>query len=130
MTIEDNKALVKRFWAAFSASRFDEALAMLSEDATWWVAGKTVVSGTYTKPKFAELVGGIASQAPEGLTVTPLLLTAEGECVSMEAESYGKFANGRVYNNFYHFMIKIRDGKIYSVREYLDTEHVTATFGP
>ena len=128
MSIEDNKALVTRFWAAFSASRFDEALAMLSEDATWWVAGKTVVSGTYPKPKFAELVGGIASQAPEGLSVKPTHLTAEGDSVAMEAESYGKFANGRVYNNFYHFLIRIRDGKICSVREYLDTEHVTATF--
>ena len=31
--------------------------------------------------------------------------------------------NGRTYNNEYHFLIEIRDGKIAAVREYLDTMH-------
>lgn len=131
MSIEDNKALVTRFWQAFSASKFDDVLAMLADDATWWVAGKTKLSATYTKAQFAELVKGIAEQADGGLSVTPNPggLCAEGDRVSVEAKSYGKFKNGKVYQNEYHFMMVIRDGKFVSIREYLDTEHVTATFG-
>ena len=62
--------------------------------------------------------------------MTPKLLTAEGDRVSVEAESYAEFTNGRIYRNIYHFMMVIRDGKFSAVREYLDTEHVTATFAP
>ena len=130
MSTESNKALVTRFWSAFSASRYDEALGMLTDDATWWVAGTTALSGTYPKPKFAELLGQVAPMAPKGLHVTPKVLTAEGDRVAVEAESYAEFNNGRTYKNQYHFMMVIRDGKFCAVREYLDTEHVTATFGP
>ncbi len=130
MSIEDNKALVTKFWQVFSAGKFDEALAMLAEDATWWVAGTTALSATYNKTEFANLLGQITPMAPKGLSVKPTALCAEGERVSVEAVSYGEFNNGRVYRNEYHFMMVIRDGKFVSVREYLDTEHVTATFVP
>ena len=130
MSIEDNKALVTRFWQTFSAGRYDEAVAMLADDATWWVAGTTALSRTYTKSEFAQLLSQVTPMAPKGLSVTPTALCAEGDRVSVEAVSYGEFTNGRVYKNEYHFMMVIRDGKLVSVREYLDTEHVTATFGP
>ncbi|MEQ8663471.1 MAG: nuclear transport factor 2 family protein [Gammaproteobacteria bacterium] len=125
----ENKALVTAFWAAFSAGRYDDAVAMLSDDATWWVAGSTDLSGTYTKSEFARLLGEVTASAPHGITVTPTLLTAEDDRVSVEAESYGEIANGKIYRNIYHFMMVIRDGRFSAVREYLDTEHVTEVFG-
>ncbi len=130
MSIESNKALVTRFWQAFSDGNYDTVLAMLNDDATWWVGGTTALSGTYSKPEFAKLVGRISSMAPNGLHVTPKQLTAEGDRVSVEAESYAEINNGRTYRNIYHFMMVIRDDKFSAVREYLDTEHVTATFSP
>lgn len=130
MSIEDNKALVTKFWQVFSAGKYDEVLAMLAEDATWWVAGTTLLSNTYSKSEFAALLGQVTPQAPKGLSVTPTALCAEGERVSVEAVSYGEITNGRVYKNEYHFMMVIRNGKFVSIREYLDTEHVTATFAP
>ncbi len=125
----DNKEVVLQFWDAFSNSRFDEALGLLAEDATWWIAGTTDISGEYSKQQFGELMLGIAENAPNGIKVTPEALTAEGDRVSMEAESYGEISNGKVYNNFYHFMHTLRDGKLVSVKEYLDTQHVQDVFG-
>ena len=130
MSIESNKALVTRFWQTFSDGKYDDALGLLNDDATWWVAGTTALSRTYSKPEFAKLLEQIVPMAPKGLRVTPKLLTAEGDRVSVEAESYAEFTNGRTYRNIYHFMMVIRDGKFSAVREYLDTEHVTATFAP
>ena len=46
----------------------------------------------------------------------------------METESYAELTNGRVYNNLYHFVFIVRDGKIAGVKEFLDTEHTTAIF--
>ena len=129
MGIADNKALVTQFWETFSAGDYPGAAAMLSDDATWWVAGSTDLSGTYTKPEFVALLGQVTPMAPKGLTVTPNLLTAEDDRVSVEAVSHGEITNGKTYKNIYHFMMVCRDGKICAVREYLDTEHVTDVFG-
>lgn len=129
MSLADNKQLVTDFWAAFSAGNYDGALAMLSDDATWWVAGSTALSGTYNKTEFADLLGQVTPLAPQGLSVTPKLLTAEDDRVTVEAESYGEITNGKTYKNIYHFMMVIKDGKLSAVREYLDTEHVTDVFG-
>ena len=52
-------------------------------------------------------------------------MTAEDNRVSLIAESKGKHASGRLYNNHYHFLVTIVDGKITKVKEYLDTEHAT-----
>ena len=124
-----NKAVVTSFWEAFSASSFDDALALLTDDASWWVAGTTDISGTYDKAQFAELVAGVADGTENGVQVTPSRMTAEGDRVSMEATSYGLMKDGKEYKNIYHFMHELRDGKICAVREYMDTEHVTEVFG-
>jgi len=127
--LETNKAVVKRFWQAFSASRFDDALALLAADATWWVAGATDISGSYTKAECTRLVAGVSEGSEGGIQVTPTQLTAEGDRVSMEATSYGPMKNGKECRNIYHFMHELRDGTICAVREYMDTEHVTEVFG-
>jgi len=129
MSTADNKTLVTKFWETFSAGQFDDAVAMLTDDATWWVAGSTALSGTYTKPEFAKLLGDVTGSAPDGIRVTPKQLTAEDNRVSIEAESYADISNGKTYRNIYHFMMECRDGKISAVREYLDTEHVTDVLG-
>jgi ketosteroid isomerase-like protein len=128
-SLEQNKAIVKAFWEAFSDSRFDDALGLLADDGTWWVAGSTNISGTYSKSEFANLVGGVAESTENGIRMTPKFLTAEDDRVAMEAESYGPMKNGKVYQNIYHIQHVIRDGKIAAVREYMDTEHVTDVFG-
>jgi ketosteroid isomerase-like protein len=123
MGIEDNKKTVERFLDALSNSRVDELVGMLSDKATWWVAGTFPLSGTMSKQKFSELIGGIGNEIDGHLSVKPKAWTAEGDRVAVEAESYAKLKNGKVYNNFYHFVFEVRNGKIDAVREYLDTEH-------
>ena len=126
MSAEENKNVVLSFFENFSAGKVDAALAMLADTATWWVAGspeKFVLAGTKTKAQFTELLNGIGAAMPNGLRVTPKGLTVEGDRVAAEAESYGETATGKIYNNLYHFLFEVRDGKIQAVREYLDTMH-------
>ena len=123
MGAEDNKQLVKKFFENFSAGKVEDVLATMDDSATWWVAGNFPLSGTKTKQEFAELAGQIGTMAPNGILVTPKTFTAEGDRVAMEATSYAEMANGKTYQNEYHFLIEVRDGKIQSVREYLDTMH-------
>lgn len=126
MGAEANKELVSKFWKTFSAGDLDGALAMLSDTATWWVAGEPErfsLAGTKTKEQFAKLAGATRKGMPNGLTVTPTGFTAEGDRVAVEATSYGELRNGKVYRNLYHLLFVIRGDKIQEVREYLDTQH-------
>ena len=126
MTTEQNKAIAQEFFARFSASDLDGALATLSEDATWLIPGKRdrmPTAGLYTKERIARLFQAMLKQLKGGLQMTVLSTVAEGDRVAIEAESSGDLENGRLYRQKYHFLLEFRDGRICAVREYLDTQH-------
>lgn len=128
MSNEANKQLVVAFMEAFSRGQTDKMLGMLTDSATWWVAGNFPLSGTWNKRAFADLLGGVAGSCKGPIRLTPKAFTAEGDRVAVETESYAELKNGRVYKNQYHFLFEIRDGKIERVREYLDTMHANEIF--
>jgi ketosteroid isomerase-like protein/nitrite reductase/ring-hydroxylating ferredoxin subunit len=118
-----NKNIVARFLEEFSSGAVDSTMAMMTEDATWWVAGTMPISGTYDKPAFTRLLWGVLETCTGPIQITPKSFVAEGGHVAVEAESYTQTRTGRTYNNLYHFLFTIRDGKVASVKEYLDTMH-------
>jgi len=126
MTTEQNKAIAHEFFARFSASDLDGALATLREDATWLIPGKRdrmPTAGLYNKERIARLFQAMLKQLKGGLQMTVLSTVAEGDRVAIEAESSGDLENGRLYRQKYHFLLEFRDGRICAVREYLDTQH-------
>ncbi len=125
---EKNKDTVRQMFASFATGDIEQVLAFLDDEATWWVAGSMPLSGTYTKQKFRELLEGITTQIDGPITMTAHAFTAEGERVAVETESLAHAGNGRLYNNFYHFLFEFRNGKILRVKEYLDTMHTFAVF--
>lgn len=123
MSAEENKKIVLGFIENMSAGNGPAAFGALADSATWWIAGHFALSGTKTKAQFAELAGGLAPKIDGGLKLTAKGVTAEGDRVAVEAESYAKMKNGKTYQNEYHFLFVVRDGKIQAVKEYLDTTH-------
>jgi hypothetical protein len=127
MTIERNKQIATEFFSRFSANDIEGALDTMADDATWWIAGRrasTPVAGIQSKTRIARIFHRMIEQTTDGLRMTVKGMTAEGDRVALELESYGKLKNGRIYNQEYHTLMVIRDGKISAVREYLDTQHV------
>jgi ketosteroid isomerase-like protein len=53
--------------------------------------------------------------------------TAEEDRVACEAESSTTLFNGQPYANQYYFLFHLREGKIYKLKEYLDTKYTDAT---
>ena len=123
MSAEDNKNVVLGLLEAMSAGNQSAVANALADSATWWVAGSFPLSGTMTKAKFCELFSNVGNATDGGLRLTCKAMTAEGDRVAVEAESYAKLKNGRIYNNQYHFLFVVRDRKIHQVKEYLDTIH-------
>ena len=58
----------------------------------------------------------------DGLKPKVLNVTAEGDRVSVEWEGECTLLNGEAYNNCYHFLLFIRDGRVVRLKEYLDTK--------
>jgi ketosteroid isomerase-like protein len=123
MSAEDNKKVVLGFFENMNAGNGAAVLGALADSATWWVAGNFALSGTKTKAQFAQLIGELGARIDGALRVTPVGVTAEGDRVAVEAESYARMKNGKTYQNKYHFLFVVRDGKIQQVKEYLDTMH-------
>lgn len=131
MTIAENKAVAAEFFTRFTANDIEGALGTMTDDATWWIAGKpgtNPVVGTLSKDQIAQIFHRMAAQMKDGLRMTVKSMVAEGNKVALEVESYAELKNGRVYNQEYHTLIEVRDGKICAVREYMDTQHVLAVW--
>ena len=131
MNTDQNKKLAADFFARFSANDIAGALDLMTDDATWWIAGnpdQLPVAGEHSKERIARLFYNMAGQLKDGLKLTVKSSIAEGDRVALEVESLGELQNGRIYNQQYHLLITISDGKISAVREYLDTQHVFATW--
>lgn len=127
---QTSRGVVEEFLKTFSTGDVPQILASMTEDATWWVAGTMEgISGTYTREQFGELAGGIGAGTKESrIQLTPHAWTVDGDRVAVATESYAELTDGRVYNNLYHFLFVVRDGRIHRVKEYLDTQHTAAIF--
>jgi uncharacterized protein len=128
---EANKAACARLFERFSAGDVPGVLELMSDDATWWLPGKPgqlPVTGTRSKAQIAKLFHAMEGQLEGPLKMTVKSAIAEGDEVAMEVESLGRLKNGRTYNQEYHFRIRLQDGKIRAVREYLDTLHVQSVW--
>ncbi len=126
MTMTQNKQIAADLFARFTASDIDGVLALMADDVTWRLPGKPELSraaGVYDKERLGQLFRRMVAALEDGLKMTVVGSIAEGDDVAVEVESSGELKNGRSYRQQYHFLITVRDGKIASVREYLDTHH-------
>lgn len=122
-----NRDIALRFLAHCFRGEMESALQMLAEDATWWVPGnaeKIKVCGWRDLPRIRRLLDNVRRGWPEGMEVRFEGVTAEGERVAVEAESRARMADGRDYQNRYHYLLIVRSGRVAQVREYMDTQYV------
>jgi ketosteroid isomerase-like protein len=128
---DENRRLATELIARFDANDLAGALGMLSDDVNWWIVGRPAeqpAAGDHDKAQITELLRNMGRRLKDGLRMTVTSAVAEGDRVALELESRGELDNGRVYNNHYHMLVTVRGGKIVEIREYLDTQHVVATW--
>jgi len=73
-------------------------------------------------------VRGLKAMMPSGLGLRIDTVICEGDHCAIQAESNTVAANGKKYNNRYHFDIRFDGDKIAEVREYCDTNHAREVF--
>ena len=130
-TLERNTRLACSFFERFDANDMAGALDLLADDATYWIAGKPAQLpgvGLLNKAQIAAVFGRMGERLTDGLRMTVKNTVTQGDQVALEVESHGVLKNGRVYNNEYHLLVRLRGDKIAAVKEYLDSFHAWDTW--
>jgi ketosteroid isomerase-like protein len=122
-----NEQIVRAFLAAISNEGLDAARKKYaSPDLIWWVAGVGEI-----QQQMDELIAAFARHFEEpGMKMEVHDTTSEGDKVAVEAESHATLNNGSRYNNHYHFLFRLRAGKIAHIKEYHDTKHAVEALAP
>jgi ketosteroid isomerase-like protein len=123
-----------------------EALRAIADPAgTWWVdtgldraSGADGVDpgadrpwplhGTMGLGEKLALLDGLPSRFPDGCRQRRWNAFGGDDVAVVEVDGDGTYLGGRPYRNRYAFVITVADGRVQSVREYLDTEHAAQVF--
>lgn len=99
---------------------------LLTDDVKWVTANQVVRKYAEIKAHAKSRVNGLMSELP---VITVTATTAEGDRVTVEAFGKCQLTNGKRYDNFYHFVLEFRDGRICTFKEYCDTKLASDAFG-
>lgn len=124
MGIEQNKQVVREFFAAGERGDMDACFALLADDITWTNIGTTSFSGTYAGKQslIDDLIGPLFAQLKAGIASSVENLVGEGDIVVVQSRGTAETKDGVPYNNAYCQVMRIRDGRICEVTEYFDTQ--------
>jgi uncharacterized protein len=124
----DSAAVVRRYLELGSSGDVDAASAYEHPDIRIWVSGRLIVSGDLTITQYRKAAAGVHDTFPGGYTLHLRSVTEQDGRVAVEARGDGVLANGTRYTPEYAMFFEVADGRITSIREYIDTEYVAATF--
>jgi hypothetical protein len=125
----ENERLAIEFLTTLSSGDLEGVRALLHEEATW----KTMVNdipgaGLHVGPsgivdQFLRPIRGMFKPGdPKALIDT---IASNGPLVISETRGRGEFADGRPYANNYCWAFEIKAGKIFAIREYMDSLYVS-----
>jgi ketosteroid isomerase-like protein len=124
-----NEQLVRSFFETLSTGNLERLRPLLHEEATWVVTATGIPGAGEKKGRnviideFLAPVRGLFEDGDPKVTVQNII--SKGSVVAAEASGVGRLKNGKKYNNRYVFMIEIKDDKIFALREYMDSYHVS-----
>lgn len=128
----NNKETVKQFVEALRVSDTETLKSMITDDFSWWIAGhadELQTAGEHDRDFFLGFFGGGAEMFPNGVQFEVTGMVADGDKVAAEAHLTAATAMGSAYDNRYHFLFTIEEGRIKRMKEYMDTHHAKVTFG-
>jgi ketosteroid isomerase-like protein len=129
-TTHDSKAVLERYVAAVQAGDEQAIRDSFAPDATWRLDGELPISGTWEGRE--AILGDFLASAmsfyePGSIRLEITSLIAEGDRVAMEWTSVARTTRGEPYENHCIGVFTVRDGRIASVHEYMDTLYAYRT---
>ena len=132
MTTAENKALIQSIFEA--RSRRDPApfIAAMADDFVWRITGTTAWSGDYVgKTDVRErLFKPLYAQFTAPTRITPTRILADGDHVVVECHGDATTVSGERYANTYCMVMRLADGQLRELTEYMDTALVERVLKP
>jgi len=125
-----NEEIVRHFFETLSSGDLERLRMLLHEQATWTVMF-TNIQGAREKKGPKAIIDEFLKPVREGLfepgdpKVVIQNLILQGPRAAVEAKGLGRLKNGKDYSNHYAFMIEIKNDKVFSLREYMDSYYVS-----
>lgn len=129
----DNERLVMHFFRALSAGDLEVVRVLLHEEVTWKPQIRDVPGAGIHRGKkgivddFLRPIRGMFKPGDPKVIVDTL--ASKGDLVIAEARGVGRIADGRDYENLYAWAFELKDGKVFAIREYMDSHYVINLFG-
>ena len=124
-----NEKLVEQFIDCLNREALDDLRPILHPDATWKPMTTSDIPGAggHSGHKgiiddFLKPVRGLFEGKDPQNEIHSLF--SKGDMVAAETHGTGKLKNGKIYDNRYAWLIEIKDGKIWQIREYMDTAFI------
>lgn len=132
MQTTQRKTLIADAFKAIGAGNPAPLLALLDDEVQWTIIGNTRFSGTFDGKAevLSKLLGPLGELIDGHLHITPENILADGDYVVVQGHGESKTTAGGTYNNVYCWVYRWSGDKIVALTEYLDTEVLTASFGP
>ena len=122
--------VVRDFTAAIERHDFDRLAELLDDGASYEICGIELEgAGVFDKRTILRILPGMVGLFEEGspqMTISRLF--RDGDWVIMEGTGEGRFTNGAPYDNRYIIVYEVVDGRVRTVREYLDNQHAATIF--
>ena len=127
--LEKNEQLVVDFFKTLSTGELEKVRPLLHKDASWLpmvsgIPGEGIKKGRdVIIDDFLDPVRDMFEPGDPKVHIDNIL--SKGDTVVCETRGTGRLKNGKDYNNVYCWVIVIKDGLIYAIREYMDSYHVS-----
>jgi len=124
MSTEKNVQIVKNFFAALGRRDRQDLLALSAEDVEWIIPGEDwPLAGTHRGHAGLTNLLQKANETVETSYPEPPEFIAQGDRVLAVGVATGKIkATNWAFKDDWVFAITVRDGKVTSIREYVDTQ--------
>lgn len=126
-----HKRIVQDAMGAMAEGRVRPLFDAMAEDVTWRWMGVGQWSRTFEGKQsvVAKLFGGAEETLSPSSSVEVHFVHADGDFVVVDHSGRNELPDGRRYDNNYCWVFRFKDEFIQEVREYMDTQLVTETFG-
>ncbi len=124
-----NEQLVRRFIECLNNEDLEGLRPILHEEADWSPMSTQDIpgAGAHVGHKgiiddFLRPVRGLFEGKDPQNQINSLF--SKGNMVACETHGTGKLKNGKTYDNHYAWLVEVKDGRIFRIREYMDTAFI------
>ncbi len=132
MNASDNKRIMQGVFDELAKGNGRPFGELMAEDFCWHITGTTPWSRSYRGRETVrkELLEPLYAQFAGPYTNTAQRILADEDCVVVECRGKVSTTAGKRYDNTYCFVIRMEDGRMKELTEYLDTQLVATALQP